>query len=470
MTRILAFVGTRPEIIKMAPVIRALQAKRSVELVLGHSGQHYDMEMSQVFIRQLGLPRPDFNIEAGPGSHAMQSSRIMMGCETAIRRYEPDVVVAQGDTNTVVAVGLASVKLQVPFAHVEAGLRSFDRTMPEEINRVLADHCAELCFAPSEIAATNLMREGIMPQRIAVTGNTIVDACLANLPLAERFSRVSELIGTDIADRDFCLLTAHRAENVDSPQMLRRLVSLILKLKNFSIIYPVHPRARTRFQKFGLWKKLRRQKNVVLLPPLSYWDFLWLLSRCRFVLTDSGGVQEEAFTLGVPCVTLRDNTERPETVISGCNVVTGLDSDRVYSAIANIQVLQRSAASIRENPLGDGRAGRRIAHLLITRARSKTGIEHSSFPLDGYATRMLISAARLRQPCKLHLISMAYNSHGELKLPAPHRNMIGWHVEIFGEPAVLKRCVRENYQKRIKRKGLTKAAISRHLAHSRIHQ
>jgi UDP-N-acetylglucosamine 2-epimerase (non-hydrolysing) len=437
MTKILLIFGTRPEIIKLAPVINALKAKRSTELLLGHSGQHYDLAMSQVFIRELGLPNPDFNLSSGSGSHAMQTGKILVGCEKAIKRFDPDVVVAEGDTNTVVAVALAATKVQVPFAHVESGLRSFDRRMPEEINRTLADHCADLCFAPTEMSATNLLREAIPPRRITVTGNTIVDSCLKYLPLARRLSTIEGVI-EDRKDK-FCLLTIHRAENVDSKETLAHLVTLLCKLRE-NIICPVHPRTRLRLREYGYWKLLQKQEHITLLPPLGYWDFLRLLSNCRFVMTDSGGVQEEALTLGVPCITLRENTERPETVIAGYNFVTGLSMVNVTAALKKAEQLPRSP--IRKNPLGDGQAGKRIAALL-TKGNIKSGAQHPGHLLDGYATRYLIARTNVRQAAKLRrLITLSYDASGRISFPRKPADMNGWSVELFGEPSTLRPHIR----------------------------
>jgi UDP-N-acetylglucosamine 2-epimerase (non-hydrolysing) len=433
MNRIMVLFGTRPEIIKLAPVIEAINRKRDLELIVGHTGQHYDLEMSQVFIEQLGLAQPDFNLNSGSGSHAVQTARLLVGCEKAINRYRPSVVVAEGDTNTVVAVGLASAKLQVPFAHVEAGLRSFDRGMPEEINRILADHCAELCLAPTEIAAANLVREAIYPRRIAVTGNTVVDSCLKYLPLASGLSTIRTRI--EEWTNDFYLLTMHRAENVDSKNGLAQLMRLVRDL-GIRIVYPVHPRTRLRLEEYGYWKCLRKQKNIFLLPPVGYWDFLWLLSHCRVVLTDSGGVQEEALTVGVPCVTLRENTERPETVICGCNFVTGLSFAKINAAIRRLERLPRSPPA--KNPLGDGHAGQRIADLLAEDVRNPKA-QHASFLSDGYATRYLISVVKPKQVVRLEeMITLAYDEFGRICFPGKGERMGGWSVELFGEPSRLR--------------------------------
>jgi len=432
MAKALLIFGTRPEIVKLAPVIKALKAKRSTQVIVGHSGQHYDREMSEVFIHQLGLPAPDFNLNSGSGSHATQIAKVLVGCERAIEQYEPDVVVAEGDTNTVVSVGLASTKLQKGFAHVESGLRSFDRRMPEEVNRIMADHCAELCCAPTKISAANLIREAIPPQRIAVTGNTVVDACLGTLPLARRFSTIQTRLGEW---DDFCLLTVHRSENVDTKESLGSLLRLLRGLRE-RIVYPVHPRTRRRLIEHGYWKLLKKQEHVITLPAVGYWDFLWLLSNCRFAMTDSGGVQEEAFTLGVPCITLRENTERPETVMLGRNFVTGMNLARVKAAMSKVEKMPNS--QLKENPFGDGHAGQRIADLLAkNNLRSK--VQRARFLSDGYTIRRLIPVTKLKEYRKVRrLMTLCYDEFGRIGLPIKPENMEGWSVELFGEPSVLR--------------------------------
>ncbi|MDK2782977.1 MAG: hypothetical protein PWQ32_566 [Thermococcaceae archaeon] len=359
-----AFVfGTRPEIIKLAPVIRAFE-KRGIEPLIIHTGQHYDYEMSKIFLEELELHKIDYHLEVGSGTQAYQTGIAMIKIEEVLMEEKPDVTLVQGDTNTVLAGALASVKLRIPVAHVEAGLRSFDRTMPEEINRILADHASEILFAPTEDAKKNLEREGIV-EGVYVVGNTIVDAVLQNSEIAERKSRILETLGLE--PKEYALLTAHRAENTDSEENLKKLVEIIESLP-IPVVYPVHPRTEKRLKSFGLWERLEAKEHVVLTKPLGYLDFLKLQKNAKFVLTDSGGVQEESIILNVPCLTLRYNTERPETIKAGGNVLVGLEKDRVLCYVDKLlndeEFYGRMASA--KNPFGDGKAGERIVEILLT--------------------------------------------------------------------------------------------------------
>ncbi len=281
--------------------------------LLIHTGQHYDYEMSRVFLEELELDGIDYHLEVGSGTQAEQTGKAMVKIERVLMDERPDVVLVQGDTNTVLAGALASVKLRIPVAHVEAGLRSFDRTMPEEINRVLADHASEVLFPPTEDARRNLEREGIT-ENVYVVGNTIVDAVLQNSEIAERKSDVLERFG--LKPKGYVLITAHRAENTERGS-LERLVRILEDLP-MKAIYPMHPRTRRRLEEFGLWGgRVGSIENLIVTKPLGYLDFLRLERNAFAVMTDSGGVQEESIILNVPCLTLRYNTERPETVKAG---------------------------------------------------------------------------------------------------------------------------------------------------------
>ncbi|ASJ06953.1 non-hydrolyzing UDP-N-acetylglucosamine 2-epimerase [Thermococcus pacificus] len=358
-----AFVfGTRPEIIKLSPVIRAF-IKRGVEPLLIHTGQHYDYEMSAVFLEELELPEIDYHLEVGSGTQAEQTGLAMMKIEKVLMDEKPDVTLVQGDTNTVLAGALASVKLKIPVAHVEAGLRSFDRTMPEEINRVLADHASEVLFPPTEEARRNLEREGIT-ENVYVTGNTIVDAVLQNAEMAEKKSDVLERFS--LKPGEYILITAHRAENTDSRENLEKLIEILESLP-MRAIYPMHPRTKNRLKEFGLLGKVEGIENLIVTKPLGYLDFLKLERNAFAIMTDSGGIQEEAIILNVPCLTLRYNTERPETVEAGGNVLVGLEKERALNYInklLNDAEFYRKMASA-PNPFGDGKAGERIAEILL---------------------------------------------------------------------------------------------------------
>jgi len=358
-----AFIfGTRPEIIKLSPVIRAFE-QRGIKPLLIHTGQHYDYEMSKIFLEELELDGIDYHLEVGSGSQARQTGIAMIKIEEVLIKEKPDVVLVQGDTNTVLAGALASVKLKIPVAHVEAGLRSFDRTMPEEINRILADHASEVLFAPTDEAMRNLKNEGIR-EGVYVVGNSIVDAVLQNAQIAEEKSDALERFG--LKPKQYALLTAHRAENTDSEENLKKLVDIIKSLP-LRVIYPVHPRTAKRLKELGLWETLERGKNIILTKPLGYLDFLKLQRNAKLVLTDSGGVQEESIILDVPCLTLRYNTERPETVRAGGNILVGLEKERALHYVKKLledEEFYRKMANA-WNPFGDGKAGERMVKILI---------------------------------------------------------------------------------------------------------
>ncbi len=350
-------LGTRPEIIKMSPLIRECQRKHIEHFIL-HTGQHYSYNMDRVFFEQLRLPEARYNLEAGSGAHGEQTGKMLAGIEKVLMDEKPDAVLVQGDTNTVLAGALAAVKLGIKIGHVEAGLRSYDRRMPEEINRVLADHSSDYLFAPTEKAKSILLHEGIPDNRIFVTGNTIVDAICQNLKIAKEKNTLNEL---DIKPKDYFLVTAHRQENVDDPVRFAGILNGLEKLsKEFDtpVIYPIHPRSRKRIQEFGI----KTNGSIRLIEPVDFLDFLQLESNARLVLTDSGGVQEETCILGVPCVTLRDNTERPETVEVGSNVLAGTEPEGILKCARDM--LLRSNGW--RNPFGEGKTGEKIIEILMT--------------------------------------------------------------------------------------------------------
>ncbi|MCG2828815.1 non-hydrolyzing UDP-N-acetylglucosamine 2-epimerase [Methanothermobacter sp. K4] len=356
--KIAVVLGTRPEIIKMAPVIDEIK-RRNLDFTLIHTGQHYDHEMSDQFFIDLELPSPDHNIGAGSGSHGAMTSEMLRGIEDVLMREEPDIVMVQGDTNAVLAGALAAVKLHIPVGHVEAGLRSFDRTMPEEINRMVADVCSKLYYVPTEASAINLLMEGVDPETIFVTGNTVVDACLRNIEIA---SKKSDILSEFRGDEKLVALTLHRAENVDNPERLRSIVEAILELDEFRVVFPVHPRTRKNLEESGLYTRLLEAEHVTLKKPMGYLDFLLLLSNSFMILTDSGGLQEEAITFNIPCLTLRYNTERPETVEAGGNILVGADKNRITTAARRLLEDPdfREGMMRTENPYGDGNASERI--------------------------------------------------------------------------------------------------------------
>jgi len=353
--KICAVLGTRPEIIKMSPIIREC-VRLGLDYLILHTGQHYSYNMDRVFFEQLELPETKHNLDVGSGSHAEQTGKMMMGIENVLEKELPDVVLVEGDTNTVLAGAIAGVKLGLKVGHVEAGLRSYDRRMPEEINRVLTDHCSDYLFAPTEKSRSILLGEGIPESRVFVTGNTIVDAVYQNLEIANRKRRILDEL--ELEPRQYFVATVHRQENVDNPDRFSKILEGLREAaESFgcSVIYPIHPRSEKRIEEFKL-----NTNGIKTVQPLDFLSFLQLESNAKLVLTDSGGVQEEACILGVPCVTLRDNTERPETLEVNANILAGTNS----SAIAEkVDLMLRRSRKWR-NPFGDGKSAERIVQLL----------------------------------------------------------------------------------------------------------
>ena len=349
-------LGTRPEIIKMSPVIRECEHKNLDYFIL-HTGQHYSYEMDRVFFEQLELPKARYNLDVGSGNHGEQTGKIISGIEKVLMEEKPDAVLVQGDTNTVLAGALAASKLHIKVGHVEAGLRSYDRRMPEETNRVLADHCSDYLFSPTKKAKDILLGEGIPEDMIYVTGNTIVDAVRQNVKIApERASILNEL---DIEPGNYLLTTAHRQENVDDRVRLTGILQGLESLAeefDMPVIFPIHPRSRKRIQEFGI----STNSSITLIDPVDFLSFLQLEKNAGLILTDLGGVQEESCILGVPCVTLRDNTERPETMEVGANVLAGTKPERIVECARKMSERERTW----ENPFGDGMAGERIRRIM----------------------------------------------------------------------------------------------------------
>ncbi|MDP3879215.1 MAG: UDP-N-acetylglucosamine 2-epimerase (non-hydrolyzing) [Dehalococcoidales bacterium] len=356
--KIALILGTRPEIIKMAPVIRELEKHKDSYFIL-HTGQHYSYNLDMIFFEQLQLPPARYNLEAGSGSHAAQTAKILIGVERVLSEENPDIVLVEGDTNSVLAGAMAAAKLRVKVGHVEAGLRSYDRGMPEEINRILTDHCSDFLFAPTERAKTILLGEGVPEKTIFVTGNTIVDAVYQNLELMR--SDDAALANLHLEPKKYFLVTLHRQENVDSADRFRAILQGLGEVAaefQIQVIYPVHPHSKKRITEFNL-----ESQNLTLIEPVDYLGFLQLENNARLILTDSGGVQEEACVLGVPCVTLRDNTERPETLEAGSNVLAGALPARILECVRTMMGKETGW----QNPFGDGKAGKRIIDIIKER-------------------------------------------------------------------------------------------------------
>jgi UDP-N-acetylglucosamine 2-epimerase (non-hydrolysing) len=367
MRRILHVVGARPNFMKIAPVMEALARGGGVTQRLVHTGQHYDEKMAGIFFEQLGLPRPDRDLEIGSGTQAEQTAAVMVKFEKVLDEERPDVVVVVGDVNSTLAAALVAAKGGVPVAHVEAGLRSFDRSMPEEINRMVTDRLAQILLTPSRDADENLRKEGVEEGRIHFVGNVMIDTLLRHRAHAP-WDEVSERLS--LGERSYSVLTLHRPANVDAPDALARIFSRIAPVAaEYPVVFPVHPRTARRMKESGLELPAG---SVRLVEPLGYLEFLALLDHAALALTDSGGIQEETTVLGVPCFTLRDNTERPVTITQGTNTLVGSDAGRLHEAFRELQKGRRTAGRLPE--LWDGRAGERIAAILADPAMGRSGV------------------------------------------------------------------------------------------------
>jgi UDP-N-acetylglucosamine 2-epimerase (non-hydrolysing) len=359
--KILNVVGARPNFIKIAPLMAEYKRYEGIHAILLHTGQHYDDIMSNLFFSELEIPKPDINLGVGSGSHAVQTAEIMKSFEPVLIDYKPDFVVVVGDVNSTIACGLVTVKLLTKLIHVEAGLRSGDRTMPEEINRVLTDSISDLLFCTEESGVNNLLREGVSPKRIHMVGHVMIDTLLRNKQRAQksRILNILNLIGVN-----FAVLTLHRPSNVDDSVVFDRILdALTIIQKDMPIIFPVHPRTRKNIASCSLDKRIEEMSGLRLIDPLGYLDFLKLMSNAKVVLTDSGGIQEETTILQIPCLTLRDNTERPVTTKLGTNQVVGTDPATILQAYE--RAVNGAWRKLVIPPLWDGRAAERIVRILL---------------------------------------------------------------------------------------------------------
>ena len=353
--KIVAVAGARPNFMKIAPLMWEIHRRQGVDVCLVHTGQHYDQKMSQVFFEELQIPRPDIDLGVGSGSHAVQTAEVMKRFEQVVLEQRPDIVLVVGDVNSTVACALTAVKLGVKVAHVEAGLRSFDRSMPEEINRLLTDTISHWLFVSERSGVTNLQREGIPEERIFFVGNVMIDTLLACRERIEQSTVLNEL---GLRERGYAVVTLHRPQNVDEPEMLARLLDVLDQLQHeLPIVFPVHPRTKAALSEHPV----ARAASLRLIDPLGYLDFMKLMANARVVLTDSGGIQEETTVLGVPCLTLRNNTERPVTISEGTNVLVGLESPRIVAAWR--EAIDRPKTG-RVPELWDGHTAQRILDVL----------------------------------------------------------------------------------------------------------
>ena len=352
--RILHVVGARPNFMKLAPVYGALAARPGIDQILVHTGQHYDVSMSDVFFQQLEIPEPNYNLGVGSASHAHQTAEIMVRLEPVLLERKPDRVIVYGDVNSTVASALVCAKLLIPIDHVEAGLRSFDRTMPEEINRILTDRVADYLFTPSVDGNENLLKEGVSPDRIHLVGNVMIDTLKRLLPRTNT---------AQPREKNYALVTLHRPSNVDDSAELARILSALNEIaSDIQIIFPVHPRTAQMIRGLQLHDL---SPNLQLIEPLGYLEFLTLQCHAAFLITDSGGIQEETTFLGIPCLTVRENTERPITVTTGTNILVGKDMERLKLEARKIFAGNGKKGSV--PPLWDGKAGERIADILTGR-------------------------------------------------------------------------------------------------------
>jgi len=363
MLKVLNIVGARPNFMKVAPIYAEMRRRSSdFEPLIVHTGQHYDAAMSDAFFTDLGLPKPDVYLGVGSGSHAVQTAKVMIEFEPVVLREKPDWVLVVGDVNSTIACSLVCAKLGIKVAHVEAGLRSRDRTMPEEINRILTDSISDLLLTTSQDADENLRQEGIPAEKIRFVGNVMIDSLLRNLKIAES-STIKEDLG--LSGQDYAVLTLHRPSNVDEREVFGGLLGALLRIsEKLPIVFPAHPRTRAKIEEFGFGEQVENS-NIKLVEPLGYLDFMRLYSGARLVLTDSGGLQEETTALGIPCLTLRENTERPITIEMGTNVLVGTDPEKIGRAAIDILGDADSALNAKIPPLWDGRAAERICNVLL---------------------------------------------------------------------------------------------------------
>ncbi len=359
--KIINVVGARPNFMKIAPLIRAMNDRKDrIKHLLVHTGQHYDKSMSDDFFVQLGIPDPDINLEVGSASHAVQTASIMVAFEKVLLEHKPDLIVVVGDVNSTIACALVAVKLGVKVAHVEAGLRSFDRAMPEEINRILTDAISDLLFTTEESGNENLKREGIPKEKIHFVGNVMIDTlvhCLQTMP--------DGLPYPDLRENEYAVITLHRPSNVDHPDILRNILNAFKEIsRSLKLLIPLHPRTRKNIEEFGLGEELMDiAQNANVTGPIGYMEMLKLVKNSRMVITDSGGIQEETTYLGVPCITMRENTERPSTITLGTNILVGSDTGKLLSAVEQVKLNSLNKGII--PPLWDGKASTRIVEYLI---------------------------------------------------------------------------------------------------------
>ncbi len=358
--KIISVAGARPNFMKIAPLMEAFAAHPDIEPMLVHTGQHYDEKMSDLFFRQLGIPEPDINLEVGSATHAVMTAEIMKRFEPICVEHKPDAVLVVGDVNSTIACGLVAVKLGIKLIHVEAGLRSFDREMPEEVNRVLTDAISDMLFITEKSGVENLRNEGVDDERVHLVGNVMIDTLLKNKAKADESDILSEL---GLKPRTYAALTMHRPSNVDDPAVFGRILDAIEEVqKDLTVVFPIHPRTRNNLAKLGLADRVEAMTNLRLIEPVGYLDFLKLMSESKLVMTDSGGIQEETTILKVPCITMRENTERPITIEVGANQLVGTDTGKILAAYR--KATDGNGYDPQTPEMWDGQAAQRIAQII----------------------------------------------------------------------------------------------------------
>ena len=362
--KIAFIIGTRPQIVKSAPFIYLADNDDEISLDIIHTGQHYDYEMTKVFFEELNLPEPKVNLGVGSGSHSQQTARIMIRLERVLRKRDTDLVIIPGDTNSTLAGALTAAKLNINIAHIEAGARSFDIKMPEEINRRLTDHCSTILFTPTENCTKNLLREGIDRSRIYQVGDTMYDVFIQQLPKADK-SDILNILNLDAMT--YAVATVHREENVDNVERLKNIVRALTSISELKIVFPIHPRTMRQLKRTGLYKLIKKHPHMILIKPVGYHEMIKLMKNANFILTDSGGMQKEAFWLRIPCITLRENTEWVETVELGANILTGADTLKIIREMRRFLKGEVGISDkIRDlpNPFGEGDASKKIIEII----------------------------------------------------------------------------------------------------------
>ena len=358
--KIIHVVGARPNFIKIASILRACKKTDEIQSLLVHTGQHYSDSMNEAFFEELEIPTPEINLEVGSGSHAEQTAEIMRRFEPVLLEHRPNAILVVGDVNSTVACALVAAKLNIKIIHVEAGLRSFDRTMPEEINRILTDTMSDLLFVTEPSGLTNLKREGIDGDKVHFVGNVMIDTLEAHREKAS-CSRILDQL--DLQEKEYVVVTLHRPSNVDSARSFAATLDALFQVqKDFKVVFPMHPRTRMSLNSTSLTKKLESSPNILVTEPLGYLDFLKLMTHAKLVMTDSGGIQEETIILGIPCITIRRNTERPITITEGTNILAGTDTEGILKAYR--QCLDNKKTSTKPE-LWDGKASERIVRILL---------------------------------------------------------------------------------------------------------